>query len=124
MKRTVEMDDTLQERVKGACGEIEEVLREWVKENPEEEEAPYICELDYSGGVHEIVDSAVPFYTSEIEDTWYLHRIELTDAYEKAGVGGSPLDNDGMAAIYYYISEQVAEWYSDNAESIVEDARS
>ena len=67
---------------------------------------------------------AVPFYTSEIEDTWYLHRIELTDAYEKAGVGGSPLDNDGMAAIYYYISEQVAEWYSDNAESIVEDARS
>jgi hypothetical protein len=78
-------------------------------------------DLDYSGQVHEIVDGSVPIYNKEIEDTWYLHGNQLEEAYENAGVGDNPRENSGMTAIYFYIHEQVAEWYHKNANYITEE---
>jgi hypothetical protein len=77
--------------------------------------------LDYSGAIHEIVDVSVPIYTKEIEDTWYLYAPELEEAYENAGCGDNPRENNGMAAIYYYIQEKVGEWYSDNAQDLFDE---
>ena len=118
-KRTVEIEDTLEDRVAGAIEEVEAELRRHLAENPDTDETPDLGnDLDYDGAIHEIVDGSVPIYTREIEDTWYLYASELEEAYENAGVGDNPRENNGMAAIYFYIDQAVHEWYRDNAEDI------
>jgi hypothetical protein len=122
MKRQVEIEDTLQENVDDAIEQLEELLREFLKENSDFDELPCLHnDLDYSGSFHEIVDSATPIYTSEIEDTWYLYSNDLEEAYENAGVGDNPRENDGMAAIYFYISQKCCDWYHDNAQEIFDE---
>jgi hypothetical protein len=122
MKRTVEIEDSLQDRVDTAIQEVEQELRNFLEENTDTYETPCLNnDLDYSGTIHEIVDGSVPIYTKEIEDTWYLYASELEEAYDNAGVGDDSRENDGMAAIYYYIMEKVQEWYHDNADDIFEE---
>jgi hypothetical protein len=118
-KRTIEIDDTLEERVDSAIEDVKQALLDYLEQNPDTYKVPDLGnDLDYSGAIHEIVDGAVPIYTKEIEDTWYLYGNELEESYENAGVGDNPRENYGMAAIYYYISDKVYEWYRDNAEDI------
>lgn len=122
MKRTIEVEDVLDERVEGAIEEVKGELERYLEENPDTDEVPCINnDLDYSGAIHEIVDGSVPIYTRDIEATWYLYRSDLIAAYENAGVGDNPLESDGMAAIYFYIMEKVQEWYAENAEEIFEE---
>jgi len=122
MERTVKIEDSLEERIKDAADEVKDLLLEYLKENPETKETPCLFnDLDYSGSFHEIVDSSVPIYTKEIEDTWYLFGSELEEAYENAGVGDNPRENNGMAAIYVYIHQKLAEWYENNADDIFDE---
>lgn len=122
MNRNYEIDDTLQERVDGAIDETKDALIEWLNDNPDTDSTPdYGNDLDYDGRMHEIVDGSVPIYTKEIEDTWYLHRNDLEQAYENAGIGDNPLENNGMTAIYCYIQEKVYEWYHDNAGDVFDE---
>ena len=119
--RKIEIEDDLQERIDNACEEVKEYAIERMKED-ELDEAPDFGDLDYSGRVHEIVDSSVPVYYSEIDGLWFLYSNQFEEAYENAGLGGEPRENSGMTAIYFYIWEQVAEWYEKNREDItVED---
>jgi hypothetical protein len=121
-KRTVEIEDSLQDRVDSATDDVKAELLSHLDQNPDTDETPDLGnDLDYSGAIHEIVDSSVPIHTKEIEDTWYLHASELEEAYENAGVGDNPRENNGMAAIYYYISDSVHEWYRNNADEIFEE---
>lgn len=123
-KRTIEIDDVLPDCVAEAIEEVERELREYLANNPDCDESPCLSnDLDYNGAIHEIVDGAVPIYTKDIEAAWFLHGRELEKAYDSAGVGGNPRENNGMAAIYYYIYEKVAEWYHHNAERIFEEVR-
>jgi len=121
MKKTIEIEDTLQERTNDAIEEVKQELLNYLQENKPDSLPCLNNDLDYSGAIHEIVDGWVPIYTKEIEDTWYLHASDLEGAYEIAGVGDNPRENDGMAAIYFYIMDKVQEWYSDNAEEVFED---
>jgi hypothetical protein len=120
MKRTIEIEDTLQDRVECAIEDVKAELLRYCEENKPDELPDLGNDLDYSGAIHEIVDCSVPIYTHEIKTAWYLHGSDLESAYENAGVGENPMENDGMAAIYFYIHEQVCEWYSDNAEDVFE----
>jgi len=123
-ERQVTISDTLYDTCSDAWDEVKDLLIEHLDENPDEDGAPCLFNtLDYSGSVHEIVDGAVPIYTSEIEDTWYMHASELEEAYENAGVGENPRENNGMAAIYYYIHDYVATKYHTNSDEIFEDWR-
>jgi hypothetical protein len=118
----IDIEDTLQGRVDNAIEEVENELRSYLKDNPEVDSVPCLNnDLDYSGAIHEIVDSAVPIYTKEIKDTWYLHDDKLTEAYENAGVGDNPKENDGMSAIYFYIQQEVNNWYQREASDIVDE---
>ena len=118
-KRTVEIEDILDERVSAATDDVKAELLRYLNENPDTDETPDLGnDLDYSGAIHEIVDGSVPIYTKEIEDTWFLYSAELEEAYENAGVGENPRENNGMAAIYYYIDQQVHEWYHNNADDV------
>ena len=121
-KRTIEIDDVLPDCIESAVEEVEQLLRDYIKENGTVK-IPTLGDLDYSGAVHEIVDGAVPVYTSDIEAAWFLHGSELEEAYESAGVGTNPRENNGMAAIYFCIYEKVADWYWRNAERIFEELR-
>lgn len=121
MKRTIEINDTLENRVESAIEEVKSELESYLNNNLDTDSVPCLNnDLDYSGAIHEIVDGSVPVYTREIKTAWYLYGSELEEAYNNAGVGENPMENDGMAAIYYYIMEQVQEWYRDNAEEIFE----
>jgi len=89
--RTIEIEDTLPERVEQAIEAVKQELLNYLEENPNQRRTPCISNtLDYSGTIHEIIDSAVPIYTREINDTWYLHGSELEEAYENAGLGHNP----------------------------------
>ena len=128
--RKIEIDDDLQERIDDACEEVKAYAIERMKgaltpvtsslrmKEDELDEAPDFGDLDYSGRVHEIVDSWVPVYHSQIDGLWFLHSDQFEEAYENAGIGSNPRENDGMTAIYCYILEKVAEWYENNRKGI------
>ena len=116
MKRTIEIDDTLQDRVESAIDDVKQELLNYLTENEPDDVPDLGNDLDYSGAIHEIVDGSVPIYTHEIKTAWFLHGSDLEAAYENAGVGDNPMENDGMAAIYYYIDQEVREWYDDYAK--------
>ena len=115
--RKIEIEDDLRERIDDACEEVKAYAIECMKED-ELDEAPDFGDLDYSGRVHEIVDSWVPVYHSQIDGLWFLHSDQFEEAYENAGIGSNPRENDGMTAIYCYILEKVAEWYENNRKGI------
>ena len=94
------------------------MLVDYIVTNKSDEVPCLSNDLDYSGRVHEIIDGAVPVYTRDIEAAWFLHASELEEAYEDAGIGNNPRENEGMTAIYFYIEQRVNEWYSENAQEI------
>lgn len=118
MKKTIEVDDTLDDIVSETCDEVKEYLIEYLNENKPDELPCLHNDLDYSGRIHEMVDNAAPIYYHEINTAWYLHSSRLEEAYDNAGVGDNPRENGGTAAIYFFIWEGVNEWYSDNAQEV------
>jgi hypothetical protein len=127
-KRTVEIDDTLEDHVQNAIDEVKRELIEFLKANPDREDTPDIGnDLDYSGSIHEIVDGSVPIYTKEIDDTFYLYGSEIEEAFDDAGIGSK--DDSAWpsgwkaAAIYCYIEQKVHEWYRNNADDVVAEYR-
>ena len=123
MKTSIEINDTLQDRVASAIEDVKDALLEYLDSNPDTEETPDLGnDLDYSGRIHEIVDGAVPIYTQEINDIIYLHGDDVERAFDDAGIGSK--DDKGWpmgwkpAAIYCYIDQKVREWYRNEAGEI------
>jgi len=122
MKRTIEMDDDLQEWVDSAIDELKDLLTGYLDENPDIDDLPCLSnDLDYSGAFHEIVDGCVPIYTQDIEDAFYLHGDELEEAYENAGIGNKNEDNWKGAAIYCYIEQKCWDWWNQCAQDIFDE---
>ena len=123
MKRTVEIEDTLQGCIDGAIADVKTELGNFLKENPDTEELPCLNnDLNYSGAIHEIVDGAVPIYTSEINDIFYLNGSEIEQAFDDAGIGekkdeGWP-NGWRAAAIYCFIEQKVNAWYQAEAAEL------
>jgi len=120
-KTNITIEDTLPDRLETVIDEVKDELLRYLEDSKPDTLPDLYNDLDYSGGFHEIIDSSVPIYTSEIKDAWYLHGSELEEAYENAGVGDNPRENDGMAAIYFWLSEKASEWYNDHAEEVFEE---
>jgi len=121
MKRMVEIEDVLDSCVESAIESVKDLLEEYIKENDSDSLPCLNNDLDYSGSVHEVIDGCVPVYTGIIDDTWYLYKNDLIEAYENAGIGSNPMENDGMSAIFCYIEQKVGEWYNDKAEEIFDE---
>lgn len=120
MKKTIEIDDVLEEQTDSAIDDIKAELLRYLDDN-EPDTLPDWGDLDYSGTLHEIIDGAVPVYTQDIEAAWFLYGRELEEAYSNAGLGDNPRENDGAAAIYCYIEAKAQEWWRDNAEDVFEE---
>jgi len=124
MKRTIEIEDGLQDWVNEAIEQVDETLRDYLTQNPDKEELPCLNnDLDYDGTIHQIIDGAVPIYTSKINDAFYLHGNTLEESYDNAGIGDKSEDNWKGIAIYCYIQEKVNEWYDENAQDIFEEIK-
>ena len=117
-KRTIEIEDVLPDRVAAAIEDVESEVRQYIKDNSPDEPPCLNSDLDR---VHEIIDGAVPVYNGEIEAAWFLHGADLEQAYEDAGIGENPRENNGMTAIYCYIEQKVHEWYDSNADRIFDE---
>ena len=122
----IEIHDELHDIIERVKAEVTELLFAYLDDEPYDDEptsAPCLNNaLDYDGSVSTIIDSAVPVYTAEIDDIFYLHRAKVEDAFDNAGLG-SKNDDDWpngwrAAAIYLYIEQEIAVWYSDEAETI------
>lgn len=124
MKRTVEIEDTLQERVDSAIEDVKQELENYLAEN-KPDKLPDWGDLDYSGALHEIIDGSVPIYTHEIDSTFYLYGNEIEQAFDDAGIGSKEDNGWPMgwkaAAIYCYIEQRVQEWFHDHAEEVFEE---
>jgi len=127
MKRNIEIDDTLDDCVTEAIDAVRAELLSYLEQNQDSDEVPCISnDLDYSGAIHEIIDGAVPIYTQEITDIFYLHGDEVEQAFDDAGIGDKQ-DGAGWpmgwkaAAVYCYIESKVHEWYQAEAKDIFED---
>lgn len=117
MQHTITINDTLSERFKTLCEEIKDKYFDYLSKGMDSANIHSVFDL----GIHELVDGNVPIYTSEIKDLWYLHGSEFEEAYENAGVGENPLENDGRTAIYYYLEQQSAEWFRNNEEDLFDE---
>jgi len=126
MRKTIEIEDSLEEIVSGAIDGVKDELESYLDQNPDTDELPDISnDLDYSGSIHEIVDGAVPIYTNTIKDLWYLYGDEFERAFDSAGIGektdeGYPCGWKA-AAIYCYIDQEVHKWYNEQAQEIFDD---
>ncbi len=124
MKVTIELNDTLEERVESAIDSVKTELMDYLEANPDQDELPCLNnDLDYSGAIHEIVDGATPCYTKELADNYYLHDSELDQAFDNAGCStrDEAGDNYIAQAHYFYIQEQVNEWYQDEAQALFDE---
>jgi len=124
-KITIEIEDTLQDRVDSAIEDVKDELLRYCEDSEPDKLPDLGNDLDYSGGYHEIIDSSVPIYNKEIDDIFYLHGRDVEAAFDDAGIGSK--EDEGWpsgwrpAAIYCYIDQAVREWYDDHAEEVFEE---
>lgn len=120
-KVTIEIDDVLPECVEEAIDGVRDLLFDYLADNDGESTPDLSNDLDYSGDVSDIIDSAVIIDDEDIKAAWFLHGKDLQLAYETAGIGDNPMEKNGRVAIYFYIYEKVVEWYHDKADGIREE---
>lgn len=114
----------LEEIIGIAQGELKEYFFEYCEEEglTNEHNAPCLFnDLNYNGRVHEIIDSSVPIWDSEIKDIFYLSGLgeETEEEFEFQFGVESKTDKEWpngwkAAAIYSYIEGQLAQWYEEN----------
>jgi hypothetical protein len=116
--RTFTVVDKMPEILDCLFYEAKNILIEYLNSEKPDSLPSLNCDLDYDGSINELVDSCVPVYTNQIKDLWYIYDDEFEESYMSAGVGSNPRENNGMAAIYFYLSDQLNDWYDKNAEEI------
>ena len=126
MKRTIEIEDTLQDCVDRAIDMVKDELLSHLDQNPDTWKTPDLGnDLGSSGAIHEIIDGSVPTHTKDIKDIFYLNGEEIEEAFDNAGIGTK--EDKGWpcgwkaAAIYCYIEQKVHEWYRTEAEDIFQE---
>jgi len=124
MKRTVEINDTLDETVKSACDSVKDEALSYLDSNGDEDtdEAPDLNDLDDRGAIHEIIDGATPIYNGEIRDLWYLYASDFEAALDNAGME-TTADNRQQIAIFCYLEQTVLGWYEGEKGAIFDEWR-
>ena len=105
-KRTVEIDDDLEETVERVKEEILDNFKEYFDAHPEMSEWDEYYQGQGGDVIHEIVDSNTPIYSSHIDGLYFLYGDEFDEAYKNAGIGNGTEDNHRQVAIYCYLEEK------------------
>ena len=121
VKRTIEIDDSLDERVELCKEEILDDFIEYFLENPDMDDFEEYYQAQGCDYVHECCDSNTPIYYSDIDGLWYLYSDFFEDAYKD--VFGNELhdsQNYKQVAIYCYLSNAGFEFLNE-MQSLVDD---
>jgi len=124
----IEIETDLNELEGAAIDEIKRSIEWFVSEGEIEKDAQVddINErLEYDGTKHEVIDGTVPIYTHQLEALFYVHKYDLMDAFEDAGIctvdevlknpDSFVLGLEGVA-IFCYIEQSVNAWINDDLE--------
>jgi len=124
----IEIETDLNELEGAAIDEIKRSIEWFVSEGEIEKDAQVddINErLEYDGTKHEVIDGTVPIYTHQLEALFYVHKYDLMDAFEDAGIctvddvlknpDSFTLGLEGVA-IFCYIEQSVNAWINDDLE--------
>jgi hypothetical protein len=113
MKKIIEVEDNLEDFIDNAFMEIKNEFEERVLKYPDETAEEILEDLDDEGIIHEIIDGSVPIYTWEIEGLWFLYGNRFEEAYKNAGIDDNVRAHNGMAAIFFFIEQEVREQMAD-----------
>jgi hypothetical protein len=119
MPTTVQLTDRLPEIIETAWQDVTDLLREYFVENGGD--LPCLHnDLDYSGSVSEIIDSAVPIYTSELNKLAYFHHDSaIAKLIETFGSADGDWPSGVFAAGLYGLIEQgVSSRWDEDAEDL------
>ena len=80
-------------------------------------------DLDHDGSIHELIDSAVPIYTSELNALAYFHNRSAIEALtERFGSADGDWPSGPFAAgLYCLIEQAISERYSQESEDLWEE---
>ncbi len=111
MKRTIEIEDTLQENVDSCKEQILDRLVRYVEENSDVSDFDEFNHNCGSDAVLEIIDNHIPTRYREIDSTYFLYKNELNEAFDNAGISTrEECDNYEQTAIICYLSEKTHEF--------------
>lgn len=122
MPTTVQLTDRLPEIIETAWQDVTDLLREYFVENGGD--LPCLHnDLDYSGSVSEIIDSAVPIYTSQLNELAYFHHdAAIATLVETFGSADGDWPSGPFAAgLYSLIEEGINDRWHDEAEDLWEE---
>ncbi|NCW69600.1 MAG: hypothetical protein EBV86_13745 [Marivivens sp.] len=111
----MQLTDRLPEIIESAWQDVTDLLREYFVENGGD--LPCLHnDLDYNGSVSEIIDSAVPIYTNQLNELAYFHHdaaiAKLVDTFGSAD--GDWPSGPFAAGLYSLIEEGINErWHAD-----------
>ena len=112
--RTIEIDDSLDERVELCKEEILDDFIEYFLENPDMSDFDEYYQAQGCDMCHECCDSNTPISYYHIVGLWYLYSSEFEDAYKD--VFGNELhesQNYKQSAIYCYLSNAGFEFLNE-----------
>ena len=120
----IEIETDLNELEGAAIDEIKRSI-EWLVSEGEIDDSMDVDDineaLEYDGTKHEIIDGTVPVYTHQLEALFFVHKYDLMEAFENAGICTAdeaiktPLGIEGVA-IFCYIEQSVNAWINDDLE--------
>ena len=120
VKRTVEIEDSLQDCCDNAKDEIVDRFIQYLEENRDVEDFDTVYQNELADAMHEIADSNTPIYYSEIDGIYYLYGDELEKSYDNHGFGDGNENNHRQVTIYCYIMDAISETISDLQEEFEE----
>lgn len=119
MPITVELTDHLPEIIDSSWDDVVELLKTYFVEHGGN--LPCLHnDLDYSGAVAELIDSAVPIYTAELNELAYFHHdaasAALVDTFGSAD--GDWPSGTFAAGLYQLIDNGINEKWHEEAEDL------
>lgn len=119
MPNTATVTDRLPELIKEAWDEIVEALQHYFDNYPEED-CPDWDDLDRDGSLHEIIDSTVPIYNSDLDELAYFHQREALAALQEqfGEISGEWPLGPFAAGLYFLIEEAVRGQWDEEAEDL------
>lgn len=119
MPTTVQLTDRLPELIDSAWEQIVDLLRDYFVDNGGDLPCRH-NDLDYNGGVAEIIDSTVPIYCSELNELAYFHHdaaiAALVDTFGSAD--GDWPSGTFAAGLYQLIDNGINERWHESAEDL------
>ena len=119
MPNTAQLTDRLDEIIGSTWDDVTELLKEYFVANGGD--LPCLSnDLDYDGGVADLIDSAVPIYSAQLKELAYFHHnAALSALVEQFGSADGDWPSGTFAAGLYCLIEQgVTQKWGEEAEDL------